>query len=278
MEKWKHLHVKIYSAEEVAENQFKVINEVSSSTTSYDENGKPVSGYSCQNDGNITTDFYYENGLLVKEYSGYHTTINKYDEKGNLIESIMESDAGEQSQNLTYDANGNVIKEVHCYEDLFSGEDEKITIRYNYDEKGNLIERITKSSEGKEIVKIYYNNEGVKIAEKLAHDSYFEITEFANDENLTERRYHCKAKDVKTFLETDDFKKQLFETKEIRREQKTKGDKIFDVGYCIVNNTICSKEIIISDTTTNHILKYYEVFYNSGESPVVTEKTIEYWD
>ena len=278
MEKWKHLHVKIYSAEEVAENQFKVINEVSSSTTSYDENGKPVSGYSCQNDGNITTDFYYENGLLVKEYSGYHTTINKYDEKGNLIESIMESDAGEQSQNLTYDANGNVIKEVHCYEDLFSGEDEKITIRYNYDEKGNLIERITKSSEGKEIVKIYYNNEGVKIAEKLAHDSYFEITEFANDENLTERRYHCKAKDVKTFLETDDFKKQLFETKEIRREQKTEGNKVYDIGYCIINGSTCSKEIIISDATTNHILKYYEVFYNSGESPVVIEKTIEYWD
>lgn len=278
MEKWKNLRVTTYAAEVVGEYQFDVIDEFSSSFTSYDEDGKPVSGYSCQNDGNITTDFYYENGLLVKEYSGYHTTINKYDEKGNLIESIMESDAGEQSQNLTYDANGNVIKEVHCYEDLFSGEDEKITIRYNYDEKGNLIERITKSSEGKEIVKIYYNNEGVKIAEKLAHDSYFEITEFANDENLTERRYHCKAKDVKTFLETDDFKKQLFETKEIRREQKTKGDKIFDVGYCIVNNTICSKEIIISDTTTNHILKYYEVFYNSGESPVVTEKTIEYWD
>ena len=278
MEKWKHLHVKIYSAEEVAENQFKVINEVSSSTTSYDENGKPVSGYSCQNDGNITTDFYYENGLLVRESSDYHTTINKYDEKGNLIESIMESDAGEQSQNLTYDANGNVIKEVHCYEDLFSGEDEKITIRYNYDEKGNLIERITKSSEGKEIVKIYYNNEGVKIAEKLAHDSYFEITEFANDENLTERRYHCKAKDVKTFLETDDFKKQLFETKEIRREQKTEGNKVYDIGYCIINGSTCSKEIIISDATTNHILKYYEVFYNSGESPVVTEKTIEYWD
>lgn len=278
MEKWKHLHVKIYSAEEVAENQFKVINEVSSSTTSYDENGKPVSGYSCQNDGNITTDFYYENGLLVKEYSGYHTTINKYDEKGNLIESIMESDAGEQSQNLTYDANGNVIKEVHCYEDLFSGEDEKITIRYNYDEKGNLIERITKSNEGKEVIKLYYNDEGVKIAEKMAHDSYFEITEFANDENLTERRYHCKAKDVKTFLETDDFKKQLFETKEIRREQKTEGNKVYDIGYCIVNGSTCSKEIIISDATTNHILKYYEVFYNSGESPVVTEKTIEYWD
>lgn len=278
MEKWKHLHVKIYSAEEVAENQFKVINEVSSSTTSYDENGKPVSGYSCQNDGNITTDFYYENGLLVKEYSGYHTTINKYDEKGNLIESIMESDAGEQSQNLTYDANGNVIKEVHCYENLFSGEDEKITIRYIYDEKGNLIERITKSSEGKEQIKLCYNDEGVKIAEKLAHDSYFEITEFANDENLTEHRYHCKAKDVKTFLETDDFKKQLFETKEIRREQKTEGNKVYDIGYCIINGSTCSKEIIISDATTNHILKYYEVFYNSGESPVVTEKTIEYWD
>ena len=40
MEKWKHLHIKTYTAEEVAENQFKVINEVSSSTTSYDENGK----------------------------------------------------------------------------------------------------------------------------------------------------------------------------------------------------------------------------------------------
>ena len=278
MEKWKNLRVTTYAAEVVGEYQFDVIDEFSSSFTSYDEDGKPVSGYSCQNDGNITTDFYYENGLLVKEDSGYHTTINKYDEKGNLIESIMESDAGEQSQNLTYDANGNVIKEVHCYEDLFSGEDEKITIRYNYDEKGNLIERITKSSEGKEIVKIYYNNEGVKIAEKLAHDSYFEITEFANDKNLTERRYHCKAKDVKTFLETDDFKKQLFETKEIRREQKTEGNKVYDIGYCIINGSTCSKEIIISDATTNHILKYYEVFYNSGESPVVTEKTIEYWD
>lgn len=278
MENWKHIHIKTYTAEEVAENQFKVINEISSGSTSYDEKGTPISGYSCQNDGNITTDFYYENGLLVKEYSGYHTTINKYDVKGNLIESIMESDAGEQSQNLTYDANGNVIKEVHCYEDLFSGEDEKITIRYNYDEKGNLIERITKSSEGKEIVKIYYNDEGVKIAEKMAHDSYFEITEFANDENLTERRYHCRAKDVKTFLETDDFKKQLFETKEIRREQKTKGDKIFDVGYCIVNNTICSKEIIISDSATNRVLKYYEINDCDGDTPVVTEKTIEYWD
>lgn len=278
MEKWKNLRVTTYAAEVVGEYQFDVIDEFSSSFTSYDEDGKPVSGYSCQNDGNITTDFYYENGLLVKEDSGYHTTINKYDEKGNLIESIMESDAGEQSQNLTYDANGNVIKEVHCYEDLFSGEDEKITIRYNYDEKGNLIERITKSSEGKEIVKIYYNNEGVKIAEKLAHDSYFEITEFANDKNLTERRYHCKAKDVKTFLETDDFKKQLFETKEIRREQKTKGDKIFDVGYCIVNNTICSKEIIISDSATNRVLKYYEINDCDGDTPVVTEKTIEYWD
>ena len=278
MEKWKHLHVKIYSAEEVAENQFKVINEVSSSTTSYDENGKPVSGYSCQNDGNITTDFYYENGLLVKEYSGYHTTINKYDEKGNLIESIMESDAGEQSQKFTYDENGNVTKVVQWCENLFSGEDEKITIRYIYDEKGNLIERITKSSEGKEQIKLCYNDEDVKIAEKLAHDSYFEITEFANDENLTERRYHCKAKDVKTFLETDDFKKQLFETKEIRREQKTEGNKVYDIGYCIINGSTCSKEIIISDATTNHILKYYEVFYNSGESPVVTEKTIEYWD
>ena len=278
MEKWKHLHVKIYSAEEVAENQFKVINEVSSSTTSYDENGKPVSGYSCQNDGNITTDFYYENGLLVRESSDYHTTINKYDEKGNLIESIMESDAGEQSQKFTYDENGNVTKVVQCCENLFSGEDEKITIRYIYDEKGNLIERITKSSEGKEQIKLCYNDEGVKIAEKLAHDSYFEITEFANDENLTEHRYHCKAKDVKTFLETDDFKKQLFETKEIRREQKTEGNKVYDIGYCIINGSTCSKEIIISDATTNHILKYYEVFYNSGESPVVTEKTIEYWD
>lgn len=278
MEKWKHLHVKIYSAEEVAENQFKVINEVSSSTTSYDENGKPVSGYSCQNDGNITTDFYYENGLLVRESSDYHTTINKYDEKGNLIESIMESDAGEQSQKFTYDENGNVTKVVQWCENLFSGEDEKITIRYIYDEKGNLIERITKSSEGKEQIKLCYNDEGVKIAEKLAHDSYFEITEFANDENLTERRYHCKAKDVKTFLETDDFKKQLFETKEIRREQKTEGNKVYDIGYCIINGSTCSKEIIISDATTNHILKYYEVFYNSGESPVVTEKTIEYWD
>ena len=278
MEKWKHLHVKIYSAEEVAENQFKVINEVSSSTTSYDENGKPVSGYSCQNDGNITTDFYYENGLLVKEYSGYHTTINKYDEKGNLLESTMQSDGGEQSQKFTYDENGNVTKVVQWCENLFSGEDEKITIRYIYDEKGNLIERITKSSEGKEQIKLCYNDEGVKIAEKLAHDSYFEITEFANDENLTERRYHCKAKDVKTFLETDDFKKQLFETKEIRREQKTEGNKVYDIGYCIINGSTCSKEIIISDATTNHILKYYEVFYNSGESPVVTEKTIEYWD
>ena len=278
MEKWKHLHVKIYSAEEVAENQFKVINEVSSSTTSYDENGKPVSGYSCQNDGNITTDFYYENGLLVRESSDYHTTINKYDDKGNLIESIMESDAGEQSQKFTYDENGNVTKVVQCCENLFSGEDEKITIRYIYDEKGNLIERITKSSEGKEQIKLCYNDEGVKIAEKLAHDSYFEITEFANDENLTEHRYHCKAKDVKTFLETDDFKKQLFETKEIRREQKTEGNKVYDIGYCIINGSTCSKEIIISDATTNHILKYYEVFYNSGESPVVTEKTIEYWD
>ena len=278
MENWKHLHVKIYSAEEVAENQFKVINEVSSSTTSYDENGKPVSGYSCQNDGNITTDFYYENGLLVRESSDYHTTINKYDDKGNLIESIMESDAGEQSQKFTYDENGNVTKVVQCCENLFSGEDEKITIRYIYDEKGNLIERFTKSSEGKEQIKLCYNDEGVKIAEKLAHDSYFEITEFANDENLTERRYHCKAKDVKTFLETDDFKKQLFETKEIRREQKTEGNKVYDIGYCIINGSTCSKEIIISDATTNHILKYYEVFYNSGESPVVTEKTIEYWD
>ena len=278
MEKWKNLRVTTYAAEVVGQYQFDVIDEFSSSFTSFDEDGKPVSGYSRQNDGCITTDEYYENGLLVKEDSEYHTTEYKYDDKGNLLEMVMNSDGGKQTQKLTYDENGNVTKMVHRCEDLFSGEEEQMTIRYIYDEKGNLIERITKSSEGKEIVKICYNNEGVKIAEKMAHDSYFEITEFANDENLTERRYHCKAKDVKTFLETDDFKKQLFETKEIRREQKTEGNKVYDIGYCIVNGSTCSKEIIISDATTNHILKYYEVFYNSGESPVVTEKTIEYWD
>lgn len=278
MENWKHIHIKTYIAEEVAENQFKVINEINSESTSYDEKGNPISGYSRQNDGNITTDIYYENGLLVKEDSGYHTTINKYDDKGNLIESVMKSDAGEQSQNLTYDANGNVIKEVHCYEDLFSGEDEKITIRYSYDEKGNLIERITKSCEGKEIIKICYNNKGVKIAEKLAHESYFEITEFDNDEKLTERRYHCKAKDAKTFLETDDFSKELFEVDEFLREKKTEGDKIFEINRFIANDTLQSKEIIITDATTGRILKYYEVEDCFCDNPSVTEKTIEYWD
>lgn len=278
MENWKHLHIKIYTAEEVAENQFKVINEVSSSTTSYDENGKPVSGYSCQNDGNITTDFYYENGLLVRESSDYHTTINKYDDKGNLIESIMESDAGEQSQKFTYDENGNVTKVVQWCENLFSGEGEKITIRYIYDEKGNLIERITKSSEGKEQIKLCYNDEGVKIAEKFVQGSYFEITEFDHDEKHTERRYKCKAKDAKTFLETDDFTKELFEVDEFLREKKTEGDKIFEISHFIANDTLQSKEIIITDATTGRILKYYEVEDCFCDNPSVTEKAIEYWD
>jgi YD repeat-containing protein len=215
---------------------------------------------------------------LVKEDSEYHTTEYKYDDKGNLLEMVMNSDGGKQTQKLTYDENGNVTKMVHRCEDLFSGEEEQMTIRYIYDEKGNLIERITKSNEGKEVIKLYYNDEGVKIAEKMAHDSYFEITEFANDENLTERRYHCKAKDVKTFLETDDFKKQLFETKEIRREQKTEGDKIFEISRFIANDTLQSKEIIITDATTGRILKYYVVEDCFCDNPTVTEKTIEYWD
>ena len=240
--------------------------------------GNPISGYSHQNDGNITTDFYYENGLLVNEDSGYHTTKNKYDDNGNLLESIIESDAGEQSQSLTYDANGNVIKEVHRYEDPYSGEDEKITIRYNYDEKGKLLERITKSSEGKETIKICYNSEGVKIAEKMAHDSYFEITEFDNDEKLTERRYRCKAKDAKTFLETDDFKKEIFEVKEIQSEKKTEGDKIIEINSCIVNDCTYSKEIFITDASTGRILKYFDVSDCIFDNPTVTEKTIEYWD
>ena len=120
----KEIHIKTYTAEEIAENQFKVINEIRSESTSYDEKGNPISGYSHQNDGNITTDFYYENGLLVKEDSGYHTTTFKYNEKGNLIESIMEDDFGIHTKKMSYDENEHLIKEVYSYKKHYAREEE----------------------------------------------------------------------------------------------------------------------------------------------------------
>ena len=109
-------------------------------------------------------------------------------------------------------------------------------------------------------------------------DEYFELTEFVNDEAHTKRRYSCKATDANTFLDTDDFTKELFEVTEIRREKKTEGDKIFEISRFIANDTLQSKEIIITDATTGRILKYYEVDDYFCDYPTVTEKTIEYWD
>ena len=276
----KEIHIKTYTAEEIAENQFKVINEIRSESTSYDEKGNPISGYSHQNDGNITTDFYYENGLLVKEDSGYHTTTFKYNEKGNLIESIMEDDFGIHTKKMSYDENEHLIKEVYSYKKHYAREEEIQQINeYAYDDNGNLTEQIIDSDQPTaEYILFCYDDKNNKIAEKLVQDEYFELTEFVNDEVRTKRRYTCKAADAETFLDTDDFTKELIEVTKIRHEKKTEGDKIIEINTSIANDCVCSKEIIISDATTNHILKYYEVFYNCGESPIVTEKTIEYWD
>ena len=72
--------------------------------------------------------------------------------------------------------------------------------------------------------------------------------------------------------------KELFEVDEFLREKKTEGDKIFEISRFIANDTLQSKEIIITDATTGRILKYYEVEDCFCDNPSVTEKTIEYWD
>ena len=103
MDNIKEIHTKSYIAEEIEENNFNVINEISSSSTCFDEKGIIISEYYHQNDCNIRTDKYYENGLLILEDSGLHRTTFKYNKNGNLIEEIMIDDFNIKTKKMSYD-------------------------------------------------------------------------------------------------------------------------------------------------------------------------------
>ena len=106
----------------------------------YDEDGNCISSVFWYPDGGCTTDYTYENGILLRTVETYedgsvYTTDFFYDEAGKLVREELESTDGlSGTYTYSYDESGNMVEEHDVYSD-----GESAVYIYTYDEKGNKL-------------------------------------------------------------------------------------------------------------------------------------------
>ena len=119
----------------------------SKETYKYDDKGNLIEWYYYElHDGLAATYKYDAKGNLIEEISYSHAgvgnTTYKYDAKGNKIEeNSYFIGLLDRKYTMKYDAKGNLI-EGNSYE-ADGSLDYKYTFKYEFDEKGNWIKRIT---------------------------------------------------------------------------------------------------------------------------------------
>ena len=106
----------------------------------YDEDGNCIRSVFWYSDGGCTTDYTYEDGILLRTVETYedgevYTSDLFYDEAGKLVREEFESQDGlSDTYTYIYDENGNMIEEHDVYSD-----GESAVYIYTYDEKGNKL-------------------------------------------------------------------------------------------------------------------------------------------
>ena len=150
----------------------------------YDEDGLVIS----EINGNITTTYEYENGVLTGYRSGsdYGTTV--YDAEGNSIRYI--SGSGNTEDISEYNEHNDRI----LYQDIDNGEVVKeVVTEYKYDKNGNKLEESSRftgtysSGEEYDFVSVYtytYDEHGLLISEENRIDGSFVSLETYNYEAI----------------------------------------------------------------------------------------------
>ena len=110
MKHLKCIHTRIYSAKEIGENQFEVVEPISSGKTFFDRNGRVIDSHAYQDDCGMSTTGCYQDGLLVWDESEVHRTDYKYDEEGNLVSYVCIGDHGKSTFTVSHDEDGHTIE------------------------------------------------------------------------------------------------------------------------------------------------------------------------
>ena len=150
-------------------------------TYEYDQNGNLVKSVQGEY---VTTYSYDENGYLIKAVSGAVTRTYEYDKNGNRAKEthVNSNNGATREAEYSYDKYGRLSEYVETYSEPFSDGATKITLTFEYDNRGFLTSRTIKRNVfGSEVIKnIYgYDEDGflrIRIrTDKKGKEKYEEI-------------------------------------------------------------------------------------------------------
>ena len=155
----------------------------------YDDEGelRRTYEYTYDDNGNKTELKYYT-GYGYGQYDGDYKIIYEYDKNGYLIKEtkyVAESygDKCEYEHIFKYDKNGNITYSENdgsyffaCLENLNISEDQKLSIKYKYDKKGNLTEEVWSAGKDKIYRYKYQYDTDNNLISKKEYDSENELT------------------------------------------------------------------------------------------------------
>ncbi len=122
----------------------------------YDENGNLVKKVEGEY---VTTYSYDENGYLVEEVSGALTRTYEYDKNGKLTKEthVNSNNNATREAEYSYDKYGRLSEYVETYSEPFADGATKITLTFEYDNRGFLVSRTIKRNVlGSETIKNTY--------------------------------------------------------------------------------------------------------------------------
>ena len=175
--------MKFYLANEVAENEFKMIEPIKEETYTYDDEVNIVGHTLYDEESGITCTSTYADGRLVRESSDVHTADFTYDADGNMIAYTSIGDHGTDRFTVSYDEQGRRVErldsdlEEQCYTKIYEDDllieevKDDVTTTYFYNDKKELV-RWCKMDYFGEFhdceTRDYYDDKGRLISSKMA--------------------------------------------------------------------------------------------------------------
>ena len=143
--------MKSYLANEVAENEFEMIEPIKEETYTYDDEGNVVGHTLYDEESGIECTSTYADGRLVRERSEVHTADYTYDADGNMIAYTNIGDHGTDRFTVSYDEQGRRIERLDssieelCYTRIYKDDllieevKDDVTSTYYYNDKKELV-------------------------------------------------------------------------------------------------------------------------------------------
>jgi antitoxin component YwqK of YwqJK toxin-antitoxin module len=204
---------------------------------------------------------YYSNGSLDDKYT------YKYDDKGNLTEENRYKSNGSLDWKKTYkyDGKGNRT-ELNIY-DSDGSLDREYT--YKYDDKGNLIEENYYNSNGSLSWKYTYKYDGK--GNNIEYNVY-------EDGSLDSKKTY-KYDDKGNCIEMTEYNSDGSLKKKDTYKVAVQDDEVKKNIHKLLDGIFSSNKTYKYDDKGNWIeeISYDEIYYDT-DTPIITERTIEYYE